>query len=101
MILCGCRLAKNPADLFGLVTTNGEAAPVTNEQARSGAPAEDAEAKNVQLNGRVLADLRRRLRVFAVKHDFKLNELLRGTFDEYEKGIRPLTKRTGCNISVD
>lgn len=77
--------AKKPADLSGLVATKGQAAPVANVPARSAAPAEEANANNVPLNFRVSADLRRRFRVFAAKHDLKLNELLRLAFDEYEK----------------
>ncbi len=77
--------AKKPADLSGLVATKGQAVPVANVAARSAVPADDVEANNVPLNFRVSADLRRRFRVFAAKHDLKLNELLRLAFDEYEK----------------
>lgn len=80
---------KPAADLSGLVTTKGQAAPVANVPARSPAPAEDAaEGNNVPLNFRVSADLRRRFRVFAANHDLKLNELLRLAFDEYEQRHR-------------
>ena len=45
---------------------------------------EDA-AKNVPLNFRISADLRRRFRMFAAANDLKLNELLKLAFDDYEK----------------
>ncbi len=76
---------KKPVDLSSLVATKGRAAPVANVSSRSAKPLEEAEANNVPLNFRVSTDLRRRFRMFAAKHDLKLNELLRLAFDEYEK----------------
>ncbi len=76
---------KKPADLSDLVATKGRAAPVANVLSRNVKPLGEAEANNVPLNFRVPADLRRRFRMFAAKHDLKLNELLRLAFDEYEK----------------
>ena len=76
---------KLAPDLSGLIATKGQAAPVANIQQRSAASAEEPEANNVPLNFRVSADLRRRFRMFAAAHDLKLNELLRLSFDEYEK----------------
>jgi hypothetical protein len=76
---------KKVTDLSGLVATKGQAAPVTNMPARGESSADDVETNSIPLNFRVSADLRRRFRMFAAKHDLKLNELLRLAFDEYEK----------------
>lgn len=77
--------AKKPADLSGLVTTKGQATPISSMPARSAASVDDVDVNNVPLNFRVSADLRRRFRMFAAAHDLKLNELLRLAFNEYEK----------------
>lgn len=78
---------KKKNDLTGLVATKGTAAPSDDVPSRTLKPATtgDEATNNVPLNFRVSADLRRRFRMFAAAHDLKLNELLRLTFEEYEK----------------
>lgn len=78
-------MAKKNRDLSGLIATKGHAEPVSDVSPRGAKSVDDGEASSVPLNFRVSADLRRRFRMFAAKHDLKLNELLRLAFDEYEK----------------
>lgn len=79
---------KAAADLTGLVSTKGKAAPIADMPTRAATTAEDEERNNVPLNFRVTADLRRRFRMFAAANDLKLNELLKLAFDHYEKRNR-------------
>ncbi len=77
---------KKQPDLTGLVATKGNAAPAPDARSRAVEQEEyeESAANNVPLNFRVSADLRRRFRMYAARHDLKLNELLKLAFDEYE-----------------
>lgn len=78
--------SKKSPDLTGLVATKGSAAPVADVPARSPQLEDtDTNEKNLPLNFRVSGEFRRRFRMFAAANDLKLSELLRLSFDEYEK----------------
>ena len=76
---------KTAADLSGLVSTKGAAAPLKAQAqaARSAEPAARIKGDSEPLNFRVPAEFRRRFKMFAAENDMKLNELLFKSFDEY------------------
>lgn len=60
--------------------------PVADEQVRQrAAPARAGEGGLAPLNFRVAAGFRREFKTYAARHDLKLNELLRRSFEAYRK----------------
>lgn len=82
--------SRKVADLPpGLVAIKGSAAPMSGVESRS-APGTAKEAKpageretGLPLNFRVSAELRRAFKTYAARHDLKLNELFRLSFEAY------------------
>jgi hypothetical protein len=91
-------MTKKPAALSAdLVATKGAAAPAPDMPGRTSSPAArpaavatDADVKPedkglAPLNFRVPASFRREFKTYAARHDLKLNELLRLSFETYRR----------------
>jgi hypothetical protein len=85
----GRAMAKKPADLSAdLVAIKGAAMPVPDMPGRTGSreTAERPEGEGLApLNFRVRASFRREFKTYAARHDLKLNELLRLSFEAYRR----------------
>jgi len=96
-------MSKKPAALSAnLVAVKGTAAPAADMSGRAASPvpapppaaarlasepsaAGQGEAGGQPLNFRVPADFRRAFKTYAARHDLKLNELLRLSFEAYRR----------------
>jgi hypothetical protein len=93
----------NAALSAGLVAVKGAAAPAPDMPGRAGSPAPEipaeadpghqaptdsgriGEARLSPLNFRIPASFRREFKTYAARHDMKLNELLRRSFEAYRR----------------
>jgi hypothetical protein len=87
-------VTKKPAALSAdLVAVKGAAAPAPDMPGRTSSratPSVDAERRAGEgelapLNFRVPASFRREFKTYAARHDLKLNELLRRSFESYRR----------------
>ena len=97
-------MSKKPAVLSAnLVAIKGAAAPAPDMPGRGGpaalmpvaeeaatpaaarAPAKEGKGALTPLNFRVPAGFRREFKTYAARHDLKLNELLRRSFEAYQR----------------
>lgn len=79
-------MTKKPALSADLVAIKGAAVPAPDMPGRTPGPRADDERDGLApLNFRVRASFRREFKTYSARHDLKLNELLRLSFEAYRR----------------